>query len=124
MPSIQDWAARAAQAIVAGEGRGMQQRVERIAALIAVHAEPLEQLLRESVRHHYHNEDDHWYCCGKCTHGCEHKGADDHEHYADCFPETHRDRTSGVCDCGADVWNERVRAALDGDLDAKGAQHG
>lgn len=54
----------------------------------------LRQLLLESKQDHYHCEDS-WYCCRKCEHP-------DHGPFS----------LKGVCDCGADHWNNKVDAAL------------
>lgn len=119
MPSINDWAAKCADRIddEYPHARGKQHpSIDRIAAIIATFAEPLMNLLRESKREHYHCEDS-WYCCGKCDHDCHYRGAEDHEHDEDCYPNTHDGegaRTNGVCNCGADAWNARVDAVLDG----------
>lgn len=122
MASINDWAAKAAHRIVLElpPHRGEQPREERIAAIIATFAEPLMQLARDSRREHYHC-DDSWFCCGKCTHPdhglCNQTKEEDHEHDASCYVGSHvgyNARTSGVCNCGADEWNARVDAVLEG----------
>lgn len=118
MPSINDWAAKAAERIVYGKNGPISE--ERIAAIIATFAEPLVALLRESRREHLHVEDDTWYCCGACTHECE---SDDpgHEHSEGCCVSSHDNvpkRVQGVCDCGAAAWNARLDAALAGERPA------
>lgn len=115
MASVNDWAAKAAQRII-NEPLNLKDRrsqKERFAAIIATFAEPLMTLLRDSKREHHHCEDS-WYCCGKCSCSCMHLGDDSHEHDEDCWPSTHSERTSGVCNCGADAWNTRVEAVLAG----------
>lgn len=121
MPSINDWAAKAATRIVMEEfvkvrGQAACEAAEsRIAAIIATYAEPLIALLRESKRPHYHNEDDQWYCCGACTHECWVIEEDqDHEHDKNCCVDSHDipKRIQGVCDCGAAEWNARINRAL------------
>lgn len=60
----------------------------------------LASLLVESKREHLHVDDDSWYCCGKCQHP-------DHGLDGEWLC-THRSRNAGVCNCGADRWNQRV----------------
>lgn len=110
--AVRDWAAFAADALVAEFGGRVRR--ERIAAVLAVHLEPLEALLRESIRQHHHEEDDNFYCCGKCACGCTFQHEEDYEHGSECYPADYPQRPTGVCNCGADAWNERVRAALAG----------
>lgn len=123
MASINDWAAKAARHIegeIFGKdhrGRTVAERPHegRIAAIIATFAEPLITVVRASRRSHYHCEDS-WYCCGKCTHQCDNY-EEDHEHDESCYVHSHDGeaaRTKGVCNCGADAWNARIDAALDG----------
>ena len=64
----------------------------------------LTSLLIDSKRDHTHCEDS-WYCCGKCQ-------AADHLLSADEWLPPNRYRTSGVCNCGADAWNQRVDEAV------------
>jgi hypothetical protein len=63
--------------------------------------EVLENLLRESIREHFHC-DACWFCCAKCTHP-------DHPQ-DECSPYP---QGSGHCTCGADEWNHRARRALE-----------
>jgi len=63
----------------------------------------LAAFLRTMLRHHYHCADA-WYCCPLCD-------ADDHggpqgSHGGEAA------RTEGVCNCGVQDWNDRVRAML------------
>lgn len=106
MPSINDWTAKAARRICDEPGR---KNAERIAAIIAVHAEPLVALLREARRPHYHC-DDSWYCCGRCQHP-DHTWTD-HEYLSSHDGEAARE--AGVCNCGADAWNARIDKVLGG----------
>ncbi len=125
MPSIKDWASKAAErcatTLVIDAPR--QERIDRAAAIIATFAEPLVSLLREAKREHYSCEDT-WYCCGKCTCSCV-SGEKDHEHDESCYHASHigsgpagishpDERASGVCNCGADAWNARIDAVLAG----------
>jgi hypothetical protein len=113
MASINDWAAKAAQYIASeydlDRGRHAAARVERLAAIIATFAQPLMDTLRASRRGHFHC-DDSWYCCPQCN--CSDHGLAEGEtiganHSRNAVP-------SDVCTCGADEWNKRVDAALDG----------
>jgi len=118
MPSVNDWAAKAAHKIVDDFGLDEGRSKERIAAIVATFAEPLVALLRDSHRNHYHCEGDDWQCCGKCTHECTmiEDGELDHEHDESCCVSgMGYGRKNGVCNCGADAWNARVDAALNGD---------
>jgi hypothetical protein len=93
MPSINDWAAKAAS-IIMGEDRRARDAEERIAAIIALHAEPLVKLLRESKMEHnatYLREENDQEPCPK-----------------------HYDEDATVCTCGADKWNARIDEALNG----------
>lgn len=103
MPSINDWAAKAAERIYDTENNwGRKASVDRIAAIIATFAEPLMQVLRESKREHQHCEDS-FYCCRRCT---------SPDHFLLEGETLGGDLTE--CTCGADAWNARVDAALDG----------
>lgn len=66
--------------------------------------EDLIALLHDAIRPHYHCEDS-WYCCALCTsqdHGVGPRDSlDGHDGEAP--------RTAGVCNCGAEAWNARVR---------------
>lgn len=120
MPSINDWAAKAARRVLGEFADRRKPTAERLAAVLVVHLEPLVRLLEESRRAHLHCDDDSWYCCGKCAHpdhGCSYE--EDDEHGEDCWPTSHRGRTAGVCDCGAEAWNARVDAVLAGVKEAK-----
>ena len=86
MPSIQDWAARAAKHIADSERKSS---VERIAAVISYFTKPLEDLLRASKRAHAET-------CSRVN-----------EEESDLEPDD-------LCTCGADEWNKKVDAALDG----------
>lgn len=86
MPSVNDWAAKAAERIYEEfpiSTHGMP-KVERIAAIIATFAAPLVALLRESRR--------------ECSTTCRAYG-----NYQPPYEE---------CSCGADEWNARVDKAL------------
>lgn len=89
MPSVNDWAMEAARRICIevnklGPKVLEQNREERIAAIIALHAAPLVSLLQASRREHK-------------TLSC-----------AYIRWETRK------CTCGADAWNARIDAALEG----------
>lgn len=73
----------------AAEHINPKDSVSRIAAVIATHAEPLMKLLREARRSH----DVRCLACGD----------------EDEAPEA-----AGVCTCGADTWNQKIDAALQG----------
>ena len=120
--SVDDWAAKAARKI-RSEFRGCKEgpTQERTAAIIATFAKTLVTLLRESRREHRHDDDPYgakWEhgapndCCGKCRHS-DH--AAQTTHYGDGttrdLPSTY---PSGECACGADAWNARIDAAIDG----------
>ncbi len=99
MPSINDWAMKAANKIVSelwGKKRA-EVRPERIAAIIATYAEPLMTLLRETKR-------EHGYLCIKCTMTLAHGG----------MPVPKEKVDEGTCTCGADEWNARVDAVISG----------
>ena len=100
MPSIHDWAAKAAHRIVTCERRSS---VDRVAAVIAHFAEPLTTIVRDAQRHHDHC-DDYWYCCGACDHP-DHDGEP---------PAMRKGQTADICDCGAQAWNDRIEEALSG----------
>lgn len=120
---VVDWATKAAERIddeyrlpSLGSSRTHRPTISRLAAIIATFAAPLLTLLQESRRSHYHC-DDSWYCCGACTHKCDAVEEDPgHEHDENCCVESlvvgHR--VQGVCNCGADAWNARVEAVLQG----------
>lgn len=118
MPSINDWAAKAADRIVDEVSENVQWRnrrlvspsKDRIAAIIATLAEPLMRLLRDSYRMHRHDPSYNQYvCCPRCACnswvGSEQVMTDDDE-----YPPN----IDEPCDCGADEWNERVRKVLNG----------
>ena len=69
----------------------------------------LEKMLLESKREHDHCGDS-WYCCGACTHP-------EHDPWPGEFVSSHDGeaaRRSGVCNCGASAWNDKVDAMLKG----------
>jgi len=114
MSSINDWAAKAARRIMLlydlDRIAPQDKSVYAIAAIIAMHAEPLMALLREARREHYHC-DDSWYCCGKCDH------PDHGQLYPEYFLSSHDGeaaRVAGICNCLADAWNARIDKALEG----------
>jgi len=112
MASIKDWAAKAASRIA--EEWPNNRRLDRpseahIAAIIETFAKPLLDLVRESKREHHHSPDGDirdGTCCPQCC--CE-LWPDDPE--GDFEPSPNSDKP---CDCGADAWNARVDAALNG----------
>lgn len=55
MPTVDDWAAKAARYIKGCDVNGLS--TARIAAAIATFAEPLMKLARDSRRDHYHCDD-------------------------------------------------------------------
>ena len=83
MPSINDWAAKAAKKI----HMERYSSVERKAAIITVHAEPLLKLLKEA------------------SNGF-------HQQYCPLFNVVDGDDT--LCDCGAVEWHTRVQSAMNG----------
>ena len=105
MPSINDWAAKAADRIINdstvrafylgnfSKPPSVEYTTERIAAIIALHAEPLMALLRETRREH--NDTDEGYCPRN-------------------YPD-HWTVSKAKCICGADAWNVRIDAALAGE---------
>lgn len=95
MSSVNDWAAKCAREIVDDLPHRKQPRTERIAAIIVLHAQPLLDLLTE--RAHYHCEDS-FYCCPRCDHP-------DHGSSG---------KIVSRCNCGADEFNKKLRAALEG----------
>jgi hypothetical protein len=101
-----DWAAKAAYeiAITIREAsfscEPEKEEVKKSATIIATFAEPLVALVRESKRRHYHC-DDSFYCCPLCDES-DHAGAKGTD-----------------CTCGADDWNARVNAVLEGTHDAR-----
>lgn len=71
-------------------------------------SESIIKLLNEAKREHYHC-DDNWYCCGMCLHP-------DHCLDEDDFLDSHgghNARTSGVCNCGAEAWNKKLKKRCD-----------
>lgn len=111
MPSVNDWAAKAARRIMSEfpprGSRGPHE--DRIAAIIATFAEPMVALLRDSRREHLHSADGDvrdGVCCPQCC--CE-SWPDDPE--GDFEPSPNSDEP---CNCGADAWNARIDAVLDG----------
>ena len=116
MPSINDWAAKAAERIAFEfvVATSAKRSAERIAAIIATFAEPLVALLREARREHHHDPVSNYEhdrgCCPQCT--CESwnpvaKSQDEGELDAE-----HEPNSNEICDCGADAWNARVDATL------------
>lgn len=103
---VHDWASKAAE-YICGEGK---QRPDRVAAVIAHFAEPLVALLRASTRAHhggYQDENSDESPCPK---------------YNDEFNDDEK------CTCGADEWNAKIDAVLDGkgepsDFDALAEHH-
>lgn len=91
MASVQDWAARAAHKIVEESKHQGKPREERIAAIIAMFANPLITLLNESRQSHTQENDSRapWTC-----------------------PKALDDDEDVECICGADEWNARVDKAL------------
>ena len=113
MSSIDDLAIEAARRIIEefdlAEGRNVEKREARIAAIVATYAGPLVALLREARREHLHCDDDSWYCCRAC-HAADHGLAE-----GESLREGERWGTAvGVCTCDADAWNARVDAVLAG----------
>jgi len=126
MPSVNDWAAKAAEHIAdeflpqyqrSGKSKTLEAHKERIAAIIATFAEPLMQVLRDSRREHYHCEDV-YYCCPLCTCACD-NDEEDHEHDDSCtifHIYGDRDgRRENKCNCGADKHNARLDKVLHGE---------
>lgn len=114
MPSVNDWAARAADRIddEYPHARGKRRpSVDRVAAIIATFAEPLVGLLRESRRLHEHYEGQPQRCCPQCA--CE-SWIGDEQVETDDDDEYPANRPDEPCACGADAWNARVDAALAG----------
>jgi len=102
--SIDDWAAKAADKIwseIDIDDREIPSH-ERIAAIIALHAEPLVRLLRESRRGH------HSMC------DASQKWRVDHTYRAQNVDEIDgwRPLPLGSCTCGADAWNARIDKVL------------
>lgn len=118
MASINDWAAKCAREIsveiphyllsLDAEAR----RDERLAAIIALHAEPLVKLLLESKREHVHDERCN-NCCSRCTHESWPLDTEDVDESWKPSPNS-----DAPCTCGADAWNARVDAALNGGSNA------
>ena len=109
MSSINDWASKAAYRIRCELCKERLPSQERIAAIIATFAEPLVKLLAESRRAHRHTADGDvrdGHCCPQC---CCQSWPDDPE--GDFEPTPNSDEP---CDCGADEWNARVDAVLNG----------
>ncbi len=104
MPSINDWAAKAARRVIEEVEENVQWRNrmlvkptdERIAAIIATFAEPLVQLLKECG-------------CGTHSRGYNEESAD----YPPC-PKSYEDGENDKCNCGADDFNAKVDAILAG----------
>jgi len=113
MGSIDDWAAKASNRIVDEVTEDVQWRnrrlikptAERIAAIIAWYAKPLEMLLLESRRAHKHGEHGS-RCCPQC---CCKSWPEDPE--GDFEPTPNSDNP---CTCGASEWNARIDTALNG----------
>jgi len=100
MPSINDWAAKAARRILEEKfilAQSKEGKEARVAAIIATFAEPLMALVRESRR-------EHGYLCVKCKMTLAYGG----------MPVPKEKIEEGTCTCGADEWNAKVEAALDG----------
>ncbi len=123
MASINDWAAKAASHIDAeirlpsrGSGVAYKPTRERIAAIIATFAEPLTALLRDSRREHFHYENAGSYqerdCCPQCT--CESWDAVARSQDAGHLDAEREPNSDEPCTCGADAWNARVNAAIEG----------
>lgn len=106
MPSINDWARKAADYIESEYCSKPRHppTVDRVAAIIATFAEPLMKALRDSKQEHYHC-DDSFYCCPQCD--CISRG---------CTPdlEPTPNNSDKPCTCGADAENARIDAVLAG----------
>jgi len=98
MGSVNDWAAETANYI---HKYLTPKTPERIAAVIAFHAEPLIALLRETERTHRHDALYHRTCCPQCT--CKSNDYEEAEPNSD-----------EPCTCGAAEWNEKIEKALAG----------
>ncbi len=102
MGSINDWAMKAAREVLhVPPGNYVGLKRERIAAIIALHTQPLIDLLRETERSHFHDALYHRTCCPQCT--CQ---SNDYEE-----PEPNSDEP---CTCGAAEWNAKIEKALEG----------
>lgn len=103
LASTADWATRAAERIcyevgrVEREGAGVKPdvaSVNRIASIVATHAEPLVALLREAKREHHNSLTAYsGWACG-------------------VFVTDNATGKAEACTCGASNWNARVDAAL------------
>lgn len=112
MPSIEDWAAKAARKI-RSEHRGCKEgpTQERCAAIIATFTEPILKLLAESRREHHHQElDEIFGCCPRCD--CKSWAAVARAQDAGELDAEPKPNSDGPCTCGADEWNARVDEAL------------
>jgi hypothetical protein len=94
---IWDWAAKAGVYLHA---EGVRLSSHRIAAVVSHFAEPLVKLLRESHREHHHHGREPLLCCPRCT--CK-------------SPDGDEPNSDEPCTCGADEWNVRLRAVLEGE---------
>lgn len=99
---VWDWAARCGAYLHA---EGMRIPSHRIAAVVAFFAEPLVKLLREAKQVHDHVNDG--VCCPRC---CCQSWPDDPE--GDFEPTPNGDEP---CTCGADAWNAKIDAVLQGE---------
>lgn len=99
MPSVNDWAARAARFILDQE----KPDAERIAAIIEIYARPLLDVLRAmESRGHRHVPGDSYYCCPRCDHS-------DHS-----LEEGEVIEPEGKCKCGFDELQQRFQKAISG----------
>jgi len=81
--SINDWCKRAAQKIVRTEPGMKEAGVERIAAIISIHFDPIEQLLKDLRRTH--------------RRGC---------------PKSKDEDSIRPCTCGAGPFNDKIDKVL------------
>lgn len=105
MPSVNDWATKAAQKICCdytlaryvGHASFVadEEQVKELSTIIAGHAAPLVALLQESHREHIFALDSRRGTLRAAIKGCR----------AKFFPDD-------PCTCGADAWNARVDAIL------------
>jgi hypothetical protein len=104
MASINDWATKAAHRIKAevneATGNPRNVSVERLAAIIVLHAEPLITLLAQAKKSH-------------------HGGYIDESSEENPCPLYEDKNSAGPCTCGADDWNARIDAALIGERPVK-----
>lgn len=120
MGSVNDWAAKAAEKIcydhgfVVRQGAGVvpdRYKAQRIAAIIATYAKPLMLLLQQTQKQHRHEEDSR-RCCPRCT--CKSWESVAQEHDDGNLDAEPTPNSENPCTCGADEWNKRVDAAIEG----------